>query len=136
MTANAKLHPRGAGFLAAEHIYRNDCLPLPTAELYANIDFGKNAQNREVALNRGIASGWIARSRRGDICVTPEAVAYFDGLEGLTQKPQGQVAGPRVTMPFQDVPQISQKNIPNIHGTRDDVPPYSVRGGARFHTQA
>lgn len=139
MTASlAKLHPRGAGFLAAEFIYGHDCLPLTTAALYVAIDFGKNAHSRTCALSCGISSGWLARNQRGDICITPEAVAYFDGPEAPTPKFQGQPATKRE--PLTSVyarPELSAQYKPNSKGTRNDVPDFSVRApGHHLFTQA
>lgn len=136
MTLLTKLHARGAGFLAAEHIYAHDCLPLRIAEIYVAIDFGKNAQNREIALNRGIASGWITKNRGGDICISPEAVVYFDSLEAPKSEFQGKVAAPRTPLwGPQDWPPIAQKNIPSRQANRD-VPEHSVRDHMSFRTVA
>lgn len=129
-----KLHAHGAGFLAAEYIYINDCGPLTVAQLFAKIDFGKHLQHREIATTRALASGWLSISKRGDYCITKDAIAYFDGLEAPQPAFVGEIATSRALGAY-DRPPLKYKT--NSKGFRDDVPDFSVRpDDYHFHALA
>jgi hypothetical protein len=137
MTTPATPKGRGAGYRAAEYLHHNKITTISQADLFLVVNFGTNHSIRVESMDRAIASGWLIDAGGGKIDIGPAARAHFDSLEAPAKKYVGQVATPRVPLrPFQACPPISQKNIPNIHGPRDDVPVFSVRERAHFPTQA
>lgn len=124
---------KSASYRAAAHLYQSG--PLSRAELFDQVHFSDSLGIRNPMLERAIRTGWLVETPEG-VTISADAREHFDDRAGVAPKPQGQVAGPRVTMPFQDRPQLSRKYIPNVHGTRNDVPVFSVRDGVRFLTQA
>lgn len=134
MTTLAKIHARGAGCLAAEQIYRNKLGAMPAAELFTLADFGKKSNVKQGVLDRAINIGWL-QVIGGAISLTANAIAYFDDLESPQPAYIGQIATSRASSAY-DRPPLSRRFIPNVRGTRDDVPEFSVREHQHFHTQA
>lgn len=113
MTTLTAQHARGAGFLAAAEMYKLRLAPITIGQLHTIADFGKNAQNREIALNRAIATGWLSESPSGMISITRAARDYFGSLEVPEPVYIGQIAGPRTNSAY-DRPPL--KSITNSRG--------------------
>lgn len=109
--------------------------PLHRSALFALVDFGAT-HNRNNTLDAAIDAGWLTETLNG-VALTIRA-EHFLGDAGIAKKAEpyvGQVAGPRTPLvSVWDVKPISKQHIPNRHGTRDDVPAFSVRTDVRHYS--
>lgn len=133
MTARTIPSPTSAAYLAAALIHRAG--PIPRADLLGRITFSDHPHNAGQSLSATIRAGWLAE--------TPEGVTLSDisrkhfGTQRVKSAYVGLKAAPREPLtPLYARPPLSRKFIPSSKGTRDDVPEFSVRVGAHFHTQA
>jgi hypothetical protein len=119
-------------YKAAELINRSG--PYLLAELFAAVDFGpKNTRQRK--LDHAFDIGWLCKTAHGAVDVTGKTKQHF-----AAQAPKQQYIG-QIT-PAAHRPNVfsssglSKRHIPNSRGTRQDIPPWSVRAAATFHTKA
>jgi len=120
-------------YAAGEYLYKNG--PKLARQLFAVVQFGGKNLPDEEALQHVLSYGWLVV--RGDkIDISSHARAHFDALAGIEPvQPVGQIAAARTSNVFAS-PGLSKKYIPNPRGTRQDIPEWSVRTGASFHTKA
>jgi hypothetical protein len=136
VTALTALHARGAGFQAAQLLYQSTLSEISIISLYDQISFGTKPHRRAERLEECINLGWLARTHVGWVRLGDAGAAFFRAADiPVKREPLGQVATSRASSAY-DRPPLSRKFIPNARGTRDDVPAFSVRIGAHFHTQA
>lgn len=136
MTTITTLHARGAGFLAAQYLYQSSLTEISVISLYDQISFGTKPHRRAERLEECINQGWLARTHVGWVRLGDAGAAFFRTADiPAKREPLGQVATSRASSAY-DRPALSRKYLTNSRGTRDDVPEFSVRVGAHFHTQA
>ncbi|WP_314435886.1 hypothetical protein [Massilia timonae] len=121
-------------YAAGEYLYKNGA--TSPRQLFAAVDFGGKSTPPEEALQRSLAYGWLIE-REGKIDISTYARGHFDKLAGIEPvQPVGQIAAVRTSPDVFTRPPLSKKYIPNPRGTRQDIPAWSVRTGASFHTKA
>lgn len=138
MTKHSNPRPAQRGttaFVAGEHLYKHG--PMTERELFTAIDFGSKATVKADALQRSLRSGWLTEQQDGKIAISLYARVFYDRMAGIEPvKHVGQVAAPRQHTDVFTRPALSKKHIPNVRGTRVDIPAWSMRSGTFFHTKA
>lgn len=134
MTTNLNIAPlsRSAVYKAAELIIATG--PRTLESLFVAVDFGVKASRAE-KLRLAFEANWLRQDDDGQIDVTDFARNHI-----ASQAPKKQYIGqiaPSTYRPSVFASQgLSKKNIPNRRGQRNDIPAWSVRDAARFHTKA
>jgi hypothetical protein len=125
---------QSAAYRAAALIHATG--PIPRAELFTRIHFSTRPPNSAQILNAAITSGWLCEIPEG-VTLTDRSREHFGSQEAPGKvKYVGQIAPLRTSSAY-DRPPLSRKYIPNIHGTRNDIPDFSVRpAGYHFHALA
>lgn len=121
-----------ASYKAAALIYSVG--PISRADLFSKVNFGGQSSRRHITLDSAIKSGWLVENARGLIILSDRAFDHFDGPQPVVEV-VGQVAAPRKNIALTQPP-MSKKYKLNPQGTRTDVPPESVRFGARYRSLA
>jgi len=123
-----------ASYAAGEYLHMHG--PMSPHALFAVVDMGHKAGHQEDTLQRGIRSGWLVQQDDGKISISNFARVHYDQLEGEKVRPAGQVAAMREPVSVFTRPALSKKHMPNPRGLRQDIPAWSVRTAASFHTKA
>ena len=124
-----------AADIAGLYLHKNG--PQTTRALFAIAGFGHKLSEKRRALQTAIRSGWLLENAAGDIDISNFARACYDKLAGEKKSaPVGQIAAAREPADVFARPPLSKRFIPNPRGSRLDIPDWSVRSGASFHTKA
>jgi hypothetical protein len=134
--SNYRQPTRGtAAFAAGEHLYKHG--PMKEQDLEAALDAVGEAKLKGDALQRALRTGWLTVQQDGRIAVSLSARVFYDRLAGIIHvKHVGQVAAARQPADIFTRPSLNKKYIPNPHGTRLDIPEWSVRGKEDHHAKA
>lgn len=134
--SNYRQSTRGtAAFAAGEHLYKHG--PMKEQDLEAALNAIGEAKLKGDALQRALRTGWLTVQQDGRIAVSLFARVSYDRLAGIEPvKHVGQIAAPREQADVFTRPSLSKKYIPNRHGSRVDIPAWSVRPGQSLHTKA
>lgn len=125
----------GTSYAAGQHLHKVG--PLTERELFAAVPFGGRNVVAADVLQRALTSGWLVVSADGKIDISSFARAHYDEVAGEpAPKYVGQIAAIRQPADVFARPPLSKRFMPNPRGTRQDIPAWSVRSGASFHTKA
>lgn len=120
--------------LIGQYLYKNG--PATEADICNQVLAGATSDQQGETIQRALRSGWFTVTADGKIDCSASTRAHYDRLAGIVKvKPVGQIAAPRTNEVFARPP-LSKKYIPNSRGSRLDIPAWSVRSGASFHTKA
>lgn len=128
-----QLQARGAGFQAAEYMHQRGLTTISLLSLYSKIHFGKNPKARRSALERAIATGWLAQTHERDVQLGAPAIAFFSEDQVQSTPYIGKIATSREPLlSVYERPALKYRT--NSKGFRDDIPAFSVRDGMSFRS--
>jgi len=119
-------------YSAALHIKKVG--PLSMDELFAVVDFGSGSAPKS-RLNYAFEIDWLRQAQDGKIELTERSKQHF-APKTMTAPYVGEKAPTAYRGNVFATSGLSKKYLPNSRGTRDDVPPWSVREKPSFHTKA